>query len=78
MLRTSDDESSPWKFVRTRVHGSWADPETEAQFYYVTVNFHDDDSERILNDTDEIEVGLVRPPWWTDDMEPPEWPRPKG
>jgi hypothetical protein len=74
MLRTSDDSTSPWRAVKTRHQGFWTDEETGSRLYYVTVEFHDDDSQRVLNDTDEIEVGLLRPPWWTDDMEPPQWP----
>jgi hypothetical protein len=77
MLRTSDDESSPWRYVKTRRHGFWTDRESGTRFYYVTIKFHQDHTERMLNETDEIEVGFVRPPWWTDDMEPPEWPRSK-
>ena len=74
MLRTSDDESSPWRSVKERARGFWTDPDTGVRFDYVTVRFHDDDGERVLNDTDEIEAGFIRPPWWPDDAVPPEWP----
>ena len=75
MLRTSDDSTSPWRSVKTRNEGWWTDPDTGTQVEYMTVEFYDDDSQRILNYDDEIEVGLIRPPWWPEDQEPPEWPR---
>lgn len=75
MLRASDDPDSPWRSVKTRREGFWTDRETGARFEYVSFDFWHDDTERLVNIDDEIEVGLVRPPWWTDDMAPPEWPR---
>jgi hypothetical protein len=38
------------------------------------VEFHGG-GERVINKSDEIEAGFIRPPWWPDDVEPPEWPR---
>jgi hypothetical protein len=75
MLQTSDDEDSPWKMVKTRNRGFWRDGETGAQFSYMTVAFHGDSSERVLNDDDDIEAGFIRPPFWPEDLEPPDWPR---
>jgi hypothetical protein len=75
MLRTSDDPTSPWRSVKTRNVGSWTDRDTGTDVHYVTVEFYDDDSQRILNHTDEIEIGLIRPPWWPEGAEPQEWPR---
>lgn len=74
MLRTSDDPISPWRSVKTRHQGWWNDAETGTQVQYVTVEFYNDDSQRVLNDGDEIEVGLIRPPWMSADTEPPPWP----
>lgn len=37
MLRTSDDNTSPWRSVKTRHQGFCTDEETDARFYYVTV-----------------------------------------
>ncbi|WP_156409463.1 hypothetical protein [Mycobacterium sp. Root265] len=75
MLRTSDDSASPWRMVKSRHQGWWTDEQTGVQFEYTTVEFHRDEAQRILNHTDEIEVGLIRPPWWPTDMEPPVWPK---
>ena len=77
MLRTSDDPTTPWRNVKTRHEGFWTDDKTGDRVYYMTVDFYGDDSQRVLNygGDDEIEVGLIRPPFWTEDQEPPEWPR---
>jgi hypothetical protein len=75
MLRTSDEPTSPWRSVKTRNQGWWKDQDTGTVVTYITVEFHDDDAERLLNRDDEIEVGLIRPPYWPEDLEPPEWPR---
>ncbi|KRD04949.1 hypothetical protein ASE48_20120 [Mycobacterium sp. Root265] len=61
--------------VKSRHQGWWTDEQTGVQFEYTTVEFHRDEAQRILNHTDEIEVGLIRPPWWPTDMEPPVWPK---
>lgn len=75
MLRLSDEPDSPWRHVKGRRQGNWIDKDTGQSIEYMTVSFHNDDSERVLNETDEIEVGLFRPADWPNDMDPPEWPR---
>ena len=69
MLRASSDPSSPWRNVKTRTQSFDGDGER------VTVEFHEGGPERVLAADEEIEVGLIRPPWWTEDMEPREWPK---
>ncbi|WP_205874433.1 hypothetical protein [Mycobacterium camsae] len=74
MLRESDDPGSPWRSVSGRAQGFFTDQESGVVFYYTTVKFYGG-GERVINDSDDLEIGLIRPPWWTDDMEPSEWPR---
>jgi len=74
MLRTTDSDESPWRMVKVRHDGFWTDEATGTQFNYMTVEFHNDDSTRILNLGDEIEVGFIRPPFWPPEFQPPEWP----
>jgi hypothetical protein len=75
MMRTSEDSDSPWRTVSTHRLGFWTDRESGARVDYLTVEFHDDVAERVLNPDEEIEVGLIRPPSWPADATPPEWPR---
>ena len=58
MLRTSDDEGAPWRPVRQRRRAGWTDPDTGAFAETMTVNFWFDDSERVLNFDDPVEVGF--------------------
>jgi hypothetical protein len=71
MLRTSDDPGSPWRWVDDRRDGWWTEklppdtpgePEKTLRVDYMTVTFYRDVSQRVLNDTDDVEVGLVTPP----------------
>lgn len=76
MLRLTDDPSSPWRHVKTCTHGMWTDERSGARKYYMTVAFHNEDAERVLNMDDDVELGLIRPPWWPKDWKPnEEWPR---
>lgn len=75
MLRVSDDPSSPWRNVKTRTEGFGADPETGAGYHYMKVTFWDDDAERTIKPNEELEVGLIKPPWWPADAAPPAWPK---
>ncbi len=84
MLRTSDDPSSPWRNVKTQSDQFWHEelppvnedePNRVIPFHTTTIEFYFDNSQRVLNDTDDIEVGLIRPPWWRPEQELPEWPR---
>jgi hypothetical protein len=76
MLRESDDDASPWKQVATTHGGTFwekvpshvpGQPEKSVRFDYVTVTFYDG-TERMLNESDDIEVGLIAPP--TEDPTP--------
>jgi hypothetical protein len=41
----------------------------------MSVEFHGG-GERVINQSDDIEAGFIRPPWSPDDdVEPPDWPR---
>lgn len=76
MLRTSDDPVSPWRWVKRRRRGMWTDEATGVRFHHMTIAFHDDDSERVLNFGDEIEIGFEKTDWPDElDLSPPEgWP----
>lgn len=73
MLRESDESDSPWRSVSGRAQGFFTDQETGVFFWYMTVRFYGG-GERIINESDDIDVGLLRPPWLPEDAEPPEWP----
>lgn len=74
MLRETEDPDGPWRSVATRHEGMFRDPETGVPFYYLTVAFYGG-GERVINESDDVEVGLIRPPGWPDDAVPPGWPR---
>jgi hypothetical protein len=75
MLRESgDDPNSPWRSVAERSYEAWRDRETDASFSGISVEFYGG-GVRIINESDDVEAGFLRPPWWPDDVEPPEWPR---
>jgi len=68
MLRESDDEGSPWKSVETTHSRMWdsklptpGEPDRKVRMELMTVTFYDG-TERVLNETDEVEVGLIEPP----------------
>jgi hypothetical protein len=75
MLRESEGAHSHWRHVASISHEGFSDPETGLSFAGMSVEFHGG-GERVINESDDIEIGFIRPPWWTDDVEPPEWPRP--
>ncbi|BBY88461.1 hypothetical protein [Mycolicibacterium tokaiense] len=85
MLRESQAPSSPWRNVATRSEKFWQEelpaetedgPSRVVSFEVMTVAFHGVDAERVLNFDDDVEVGLIRPPWWGPEQEPsPDWPR---
>jgi hypothetical protein len=74
MLRESESEDTPWRMVETTHQGMFRDPETGARFDYTTVKLYED-GERVIDDSDDIEAGFIRPPDWPADRVPPEWSR---
>jgi hypothetical protein len=77
ILRESEDSESPWRSVAGTHDRMSSDPELGVRVEYMTVDFYSG-GQREISAADDVEVGLLRPPWWPDDVEPPEWPRPKG
>lgn len=66
MLRESKDSDSPWRHAARIVYLALRDPETSIWVRSVSVGF-DDGGHRVVNESDDIEVGFVRPPDWSRD-----------
>jgi len=73
MLRESEESDSPWRHVATTHWEGFTDKETSLSFSGMSIDF-DGGGTRVINESDDIEAGFIRPPWWSDDVEPPEWP----
>jgi hypothetical protein len=72
-LRESEDPDSPWRSVATTQQSMFSDPETSIQLNYMSVAFYGG-GERVINESDDVEIGLIRPPGWREDAVPSEWP----
>lgn len=75
MLRESENPNSPWRHVAATHQEFFSDRETSLSFSGMSIEFHGGGT-RVINKSDDIEAGFIRPPWWSDDVQTPEWPRP--
>lgn len=74
VLRESEDPDSPWRHVESWNWEGFTDhKQTGLSFSGMSIEFYGGGT-RVINESDDIEAGFMRPPWWSDDVEPPEWP----